>query len=137
MPSEDMVPYAAVAFTILLVAVIAGSMLALAHVVGPRRHGAVKDSPYESGVPVIGDARRRFNVRFYMVAMLFLLFDVEVVFMWPWAGLYHQASTAGLQIPLEGRFVGKEFLLAGMGVFFMLLLFGLVYEWKKGAFQWE
>ena len=63
-------------------------MLILAHTLGPKRRGPVKDSPYESGMPVVGDTRRRFNIRFYVVAMLFLLFDVEVVFLWPWATLF-------------------------------------------------
>lgn len=133
----DLTPYAAIAFAIVFVAIVAAFMLILAHAIGPRRHGPVKDAPYESGMPAVGDARRRFHVRFYVVAMLFLLFDVEVVIMWPWAVLFHQASTAGLKIPFEGGEVGKEFLMAGMALFFFLLLFGLVYEWLKGAFQWD
>jgi NADH-quinone oxidoreductase subunit A len=133
----DLTPYAAIAFTILFVAIVAASMLIVGHAIGPRRHGPVKDAPYESGMPAVGDARRRFNVRFYVVAMLFLLFDVEVVIMWPWAVLFHQAATAGVQLPFEGGVVGKEFLLAGMAIFFLLLVFGLVYEWLKGAFQWD
>ncbi|MEK6677446.1 MAG: NADH-quinone oxidoreductase subunit A [Planctomycetota bacterium] len=134
-----MTPYAAIAITILVVAATAVAMLVLAHVIGPKaRRGSIKDSAYESGVPAIGDARRRFNVRFYMVAVLFLLFDVEVVFLWPWAVVFHPAATNGLQIPLEsGGFAGKGFLLVGMSIFFVMLLFGLIYEWKKGAFQWD
>jgi len=65
--------YAAILAVIILATLIAGSMLALAHLIGPKRAGRVKDATYESGVPVVGDARRRFNVRFYIVAMLFLL----------------------------------------------------------------
>jgi len=131
-------PYAAIGVVILLVTLLAGIMLILAHAVGPRRHGPVKDSPYESGVPPIEDARRRFNVRFYMIAVLFLLFDVEVIFLWPWAQVFHAASTNGATIPLEGGGVaGKGFLLLGMGIFFCLLVFGLIYEWKKGALRWE
>jgi len=132
-------PYAAIGFVILLVMFIAGSMLILAHVIGPRRrHGPVKDMPYESGMPPIADTQRRFNVRFYIVAVLFLLFDVEVVFLWPWAEAYSAAARHGATIPLEtGGEAGKGFLLIGMGIFFALLLFGLLYEWKKGAFQWD
>ena len=132
-------PYAALGFVILMVASVAAAMLVAAHVVGPkRRHGSVKDAPYESGVPPIGGTQRRFNVRFYIVAVLFLLFDVEVVFLWPWAEVYSAAARTGAAVPLEtGGVAGKGFLLVGMGVFFALLLFGLAYEWKKGAFQWD
>ena len=111
-------------------------MLAAAQLIGPKRHGPGKDSPYESGMPILADTERRFNVRFYIVAVLFLLFDVEVVLMWPWAQVFHEAATAGVTIPLEGGGeAGKGFLLIGMAIFFSLLVFGLVYEWKKGAFR--
>jgi NADH-quinone oxidoreductase subunit A len=78
-------PYAPVMALIIMVILMVIVIMILAHVIGPGRHGRVKDSTYEAGVPIIGDARRRFNVKFYIVAMLFLLFDVEVVFLWPWA----------------------------------------------------
>ena len=137
-PSATLDPYAAIGVTIAMVIVVIAAMLILAHAVGPRRHGPVKDSPYESGMPVLTDARRRFHIRFYIVAVLFMLFDVEVIFMWPWATVFHHAATTGATIPLEtGGAAGKGFLLAGMGLFFALLLFGLLYEWKKGAFQWD
>ncbi len=113
-------------------------MLVLAHTIGPKRHGAVKDSPYESGMPVIGGTQQRFNIRFYIVAMLFLLFDVEVVLFWPWVLAFHGAAADGETFPLAGgATAGKDFLRVGMGVFFLLLLFGLIYEWKRGAFEWE
>ncbi|MGD2111423.1 MAG: NADH-quinone oxidoreductase subunit A [Phycisphaerae bacterium] len=131
-------PYAAIGITILMVTLIALIILILGHTLGPRRHGPVKDTAYESGVPLIADTERRFNVRFYIVAMLFLLFDVEVIFMWPWAQVYYQAATTGTSLPVEnGDPVGKGFLLIGMGIFFALLVFGLLYEWRKGAFQWD
>ena len=129
--------YAAIGVTLAIVVIIAAGMLIVAHVLGPRRHGPVKDQPYESGMPLIVENRRRFNIRFYIVAMLFMLFDVEVIFIWPWAILFHRAATDGTTIPMEGGVAGKGFLLAGMGFFFLLLLFGLAYEWKKGAFEWE
>ena len=129
--------YAAIGVTLAIVLLIAAGMLVVAHVLGPRRHGPVKDQPYESGMPLIMENRRRFNIRFYIVAVLFMLFDVEVIFMWPWAALYHQSATAGVTVPMEGGVAGKGFLLAGMGFFFLLLLFGLVYEWKKGALDWD
>lgn len=121
-----------------MVATVTGAMLVAAHLIGPRRHGPVKDSPYESGVPPVADARRRFNVRFYIVAVLFLLLDVEVVFLWPWAQVFNQAATKGLTIPLPGGGeAGAGFLLVGMGMFFILLVFGLLYEWKRGALRWD
>ena len=136
--SSSLDPYAAIAVTILMVLVVIAAMLILAHVVGPSRHGPVKDSPYESGMPVATDARRRFHIRFYVVAVLFMLFDVEVIFLWPWATVFHRAATTGTTIRLDtGGVAGKGFLLGGMGIFFGLLLFGLLYEWKKGAFQWD
>jgi NADH-quinone oxidoreductase subunit A len=136
--SETMQAYAAIGVTILLVVVTAAGMLIAAHAVGPKRSGPVKDSPYESGMPVIHDSRRRFNIRFYIVAVLFMLFDVEVVFLWPWALLFHKAATTGATVHLDnGEIYGKGFLLAGMAIFFALLLFGLLYEWKKGAFEWD
>ena len=76
-------PYAAICVVILVVSALAGIMLVLAHTVGPRRHGPVKDTPYESGVPPIAGARGLFNVRFYIVALLSLLLDVDVVLLWP------------------------------------------------------
>lgn len=132
-------PYAIIGVIILVVAVLILAMLAAAHGIGPRKHhGPVKDRPYESGMPVIGDTHRRFNVAFYIIAILFLLFDVEVLFMWPWALVFHRAAATGATVAVEhGATIGKGFLLLGMSVFFALLLFGLLYEWKKGAFQWE
>lgn len=136
---ESIEPYAAIGATILIVGVIAAAQLSIAHLIGPKpKHGPTKDSAYESGMPLIVDTHRRFNVSFYIIAILFLLFDVEIVFMWPWAVVFYQACTTGATLPLEGGgVVGKGFLLAGMGVFFSLLLFGLLYEWKKGALKWE
>lgn len=131
-------PYAAIGVTIVIAAVAAVGMLVVAHGVGPKRRGPVKDSPYESGVPIVVDTQRRFHVRFYVVAMLFMLFDVELIFIWPWATAFHEAATTGATVPLEdGTLVGKGFLLTGMAMFFALLVFGLIYEWKKGAFEWD
>jgi NADH-quinone oxidoreductase subunit A len=131
-------PYAAIGAVIIMVVIAAIGALVLAHTIGPKRRGPVKDSPYESGMPVIGDTHRRFNIRFYIVAMLFLLFDVEVVFLWPWITAFYQAAVHGDVVALEnGELAGAGFLLAGMGMFFVLLVFGLVYEWKRGAFEWD
>lgn len=129
--------YASILILIAIAVTMAAGILVLTHLVGPKRHGALKEDTYESGMPILQDARRRFNVRFYILAMLFLLFDVEVVILWPWAMVFHDAAVHGQTIEAGGAMVGKGFLLAGAGVFLILLLVGFVYEWKKGVLQWD
>lgn len=130
-------PYAPVLVLILAIIATAGLILLLSHWVGPRRSGSVKDSTYESGMPLFTDARRRFNVKFYIVAMLFLLFDVEVVFLWPWAPLFHQASVSPDTSFVVAAGFDKTFLLVEMVVFLAILTVGYVYAWRKGAFRWS
>jgi NADH-quinone oxidoreductase subunit A len=130
---------------ILLVTVLAliVAILALTHAIGPKRHGAVKDLPYESGVDPVGDARRRFNVRFYLVAVLFLVFDVEILFLYPWAVLFPRTRVsegseyADWAVQLANAGYGPGFLGLTIGFFFALLLAGFVYEWRKGVFRWD
>ena len=107
-------------------------MLALSHVLSNYRRTPVKTSPYESGMPVLGDARERFSVKFYLVAMLFILFDIEVVFMIPWAVAFSRALGAG-----AGDGLGAGVLLLEMLVFMLILVVGYVYVWKRGALQWD
>jgi len=98
----------------------------------------VKQQAYESGVPALGDARERFSVRFYLVAILFIIFDIETVFMFPWAVYYKQLSCL---VPLvaDACPVGNVSLfgLSEMLVFMLILLVGFIYVWKKGALQWD
>jgi len=98
----------------------------------------VKQQAYESGVPALGDARERFSVRFYLVAILFIIFDIETVFMIPWAVYFKQLSCF---VPLVNDVcpVGNIsfFGLGEMLVFMLILLVGFVYVWKKGALQWD
>ena len=98
----------------------------------------VKQQAYESGVPALGDARERFSVRFYLVAILFIIFDIETVFMIPWAVYFRQLSCF---VPLVNDVcpVGNIsfFGLGEMLVFMLILLVGFVYVWKKGALQWD
>ncbi|EAT17365.1 NADH-quinone oxidoreductase subunit A [Desulfuromonas acetoxidans] len=89
---------------------------------GPKKPSAVKLAPYECGMPLIGTARERFSVKFYIVAMLFILFDIEAVFLYPWAVVFKRLGMFGF---IE------------MGVFIVILLVGYVYVWKKGALEWE
>ena len=97
-----------------------------------------KATPYESGMPPLGDARERFSVKFYMVAMLFIVFDIETVFMIPWGAYYRELSCAAPLI--NGVCPAGQISLFGLGemlVFIAILLVGFVYVWKKGALQWD
>jgi NADH-quinone oxidoreductase subunit A len=113
--------------------IIGGSALTIR-----RRPTPVKQQAYESGVPALGDARERFSVRFYLVAILFIIFDIETVFMIPWAVYFKQLSCF---VPLVNDVcpVGNIsfFGLGEMLVFMLILLVGFVYVWKKGALQWD
>ena len=113
-------------------------MLALSHLTLRPRPTPVKQTPYESGIPPLGDARERFSVKFYLVAMLFIIFDIETVFMIPWGVHYRQLSCAvplanGACPPSGVSFFG----LGEMLVFMLILLVGFVYVWKKGALRWD
>jgi len=98
----------------------------------------VKQNPYESGIPVLGDARERFSIKFYLVAILFIIFDIETVFMIPWGVYYRQLSCS---VPLlNGSCPTGQTTFFGLGemlVFMAILLVGLAYVWKKGALQWD
>lgn len=104
---------------------VGGSLLALTHVLGPRLPNRLKNEPFECGFPPLGDARRRFSVRYYLVAILFLLFDVEAVFFFPWAVVYRKYLSI------------NEFILIEMGLFVLVLLVGYLYALGKGAFEWD
>jgi len=117
-------------------------ILVLTHWIGPKRSGPVKDATYESGMEPIGDTRRRFSVRFYLIAVLFLVFDVELLFLYPWAVLFpRMGSTQGADAAWAQQLAqagySPLYVLAGVGVFFVLLLVGLVYEWRRGVFKWN
>ena len=113
-------------------------MLGLSHLTLRPRPTPVKSTPYESGMPPLGDAHERFSVKFYMVAVLFIIFDIETVFMIPWGAYYRQLSCS---VPLVNDIcpVGhlSLFGLSEMVVFIVILLVGFIYVWKKGALQWD
>ena len=114
------------------------AIMVLTHIIGPKRKGPVKDSPYESGMPLVGDARRRFNVRFYIIAMLFLLFDVEVVLLWPCMLVLRKVSAEEMTvIDGFGTEIGKGFMLGAIGLFVALLVWGYLYDMKRGVLRWE
>lgn len=102
--------------------VIVVVLLTVASLLGPKSTNAAKNDPFESGNAPKGDARIRFSVRFYLVAMLFLIFDLEVVFLYPWAIYFRQLGVFGL---------------VQMGIFLVILAIGYAYVWKKGALEWN
>lgn len=115
---------------VILLAVATGLailMVALGHILGPRRDTPLKLMPYESGMTPIGPAMRRIPVRFYLIAVLFILFDIEVVFFLPWAVVFTQFVRQGLGL----------FVVAEMFVFIAILLVGYIYAWKKDALEWQ
>ena len=120
------------------VAMNAVMILALSHLTMRPRPSPVKQAAYESGIPALGDARERFSVKFYMVAMLFIIFDIETVFMIPWGAHYRQLSCG---VPLAGGACPAGqlsfFGLVEMLVFMAILLVGFIYVWKKGGLQWD
>lgn len=120
------------------VAFVAGVILAVSRFTVPAQRTAVKVAPYESGMNPLGDARERFSVKFYLVAMLFIVFDIETVFMVPWGVYYRQLSCAA-PLTAAGCPAGQLSLfgLGEMLVFVAILVVGLVYVWRKGALQWD
>ncbi|MFO3796042.1 MAG: NADH-quinone oxidoreductase subunit A [Anaerolineales bacterium] len=114
--------YVAIAILIALATVIAVLTVVMGELFGPKRRTPVKLEPYESGMRPIGPGTRRMPVRFYLIAMLFILFDIEVVFLLPWAVVFRQLGVFGL---------------VEMLIFIAILLVGYFYAWKKGALEWE
>jgi len=110
-------------------------LLLLGWAVGPKRQGAVKQMPYESGMDPIHDAHRRFDVRFHLVAIAFLLFDVELLFLYPWA--VASRDPAGLPSLFGTGGFSRGLVFAEVLVFIGLLFLGWVYAWRKGVFQWR
>ena len=122
-------PYASFLLLLLLVVANAVGMIAASHLITRRRPTPVKELPYESGMPPLGDARERFSVKFYLVAMLFIVFDIETVFLFPWATIFLSGGGVGS--------LSTGFLLVEMLVFLVILFVGYIYVWKRGAFQWD
>jgi NADH-quinone oxidoreductase subunit A len=122
---------------IILLALSAGLaflVIILGHSLGPRRDTKLKLMPYESGMNPIGPAVRRMPARFYLVAVLFILFDIEVIFFLPWAVVFNDfiaGKIPGFEI------TGGPFILLEMVFFIIILLVGYVYAWKKDALEWE
>jgi len=115
-------PYLPLVVMFAIAAVVVLALLLIASKVGPKSTNPAKAQPFESGNPPKGDARMRFSVRFYLIAMLFLIFDLEVVFLYPWAIYFRQLGMFGL---------------VQMVIFLVILTIGYVYVWKKGALDWD
>lgn len=109
-------------FSLLFVVLLMGA----AHILGPKREYYRKQMPYECGIPPTGGVRHPFSVKFYLIALFFILFDIEIVFILPWALIFREyVGSAG------------DFLLIEMGLFIAVLVIGLAYIWKKGALDWD
>ncbi len=106
----------------LIAMAVATGMLGISYLLGKKVRNRVKDSPYECGIEPTGSARERFSVKFYLVGMLFILFDIEAIFLYPWAVVYREL---------------KMFAFFEMLVFIVLVLAGFFYIWKKGALDWS
>ena len=115
---------------------VAAVMLGVSAAVGPSKTGPVKEMPYESGMDPIHDARRRFDVRFYLVAIAFLVFDVELLFLYPWA--VATQKPAGIDAAVAHGWVASRELVFGEAMAFIALLgVGFIYAWRKGVFRWR
>jgi len=120
------IPYPDTYFAVLVQAVIAvviaAALVAISFLLGKRVRNRVKDSPYESGIAPTGSARERFSVKFYLVAIVFILFDIEAVFLYPWAVVYRELKMFGF---------------FEMLIFVVLVMSGFLYIWRKGALDWS
>ena len=114
--------YLAIAVLIVLASLVALIAIGLGELFGPKKKTERKSQPYESGMTPYGPGTRRMPIRFYLIAVLFILFDIEVVFFLPWAIVFRKLGLFGL---------------VEMIVFIVILLVGYVYAWKKGALEWE
>jgi len=114
--------YYPIAVFIAVVTFLGIIVITLGHLFGPRRPTKIKSAPYESGMTPIGPGTRQMPVRFYIMAMLFIIFDIEVIFLFPWAVIFKELGVFGLIEVI---------------IFILLLLVGFIYVWKKGALEWE
>ena len=115
-------PYLGILILALIGVLNAAAMMGVSHLLGSNRPTSVKRTPYESGITPLGSTRERFSVNFYLVAMLFIVLDIETLFLIPWAAVFREFGLAGL--------IEVTVFLAVLGV-------GLVYAWKKGALEWD
>jgi len=122
MPTTPTEYYFPVLVQAIVAMALAAGLLSVSFLLGKRVRNRVKDMPYESGIVPTGDARQRFSVRFYLVAMLFILFDIEAIFLYPWVVVYRELKMVAF---------------VEMLIFVILILSGFFYIWKKGALDWS
>jgi NADH-quinone oxidoreductase subunit A len=122
MPTSYPDTYFPVLVQIVIAVLVATGLVALSYLLGKRVKSRVKDTPYESGIAPTGSARERFSVKFYLVGIVFILFDIEAIFLYPWAVVYREL---------------KMFAFVEMLLFIVLILSGFFYIWKKGALDWS
>ena len=132
-PEFDLGTYLPIFAYLALLIVFAVSTLIIAHTVGPRSDTKGKQTPYESGMDPVGDARQRFDIKFYLVAIMFLVFDVELLFLYPWAVVAY--SKQGQQSGFPPELKLPVFIC--VMTFIVLLLIAYLYDWKKGVFKWR
>ena len=120
--------YIPILIVFIFVAGFAVTNIVLSHVVGKRKDSRAKLMPYECGMDPVGSAHQRFSVKFYLIAMLFILFDIEAIFLLPWAVVFRTLS--------HNIAIGKAFVFFEMMIFVAVLLVGYIYVWKKGLFEW-
>jgi NADH-quinone oxidoreductase subunit A len=125
--------YIPILIVFIFVAGFAVTNIVLSHVVGKRKNTRAKLMPYECGMDPVGSAHQRFSVKFYLIAMLFILFDIEAVFLLPWAVVF---KTMARTLTLNGQ-SARSFVFFEMMIFIAVLLVGYVYVWKKGLFEWN
>src|ERR1022692_1627768 len=125
MPTSLTEEYFPVLLQALVAMLLAAGLITVSYLLGKRVKNRVKDIPYESGIVPTGDARQRFSVKFYLVGMLFILFDIEAIFLYPWAVVYRDLPDHGMSGFVE------------MLIFVILILSGFFYIWKKGALDWS
>lgn len=118
--------YLPILIMLILAAVIGAVLLSLNWILGRHQRNPSKLAPYESGVPLLDENRKRINVRFYQIAMLFILFDIEAAFLYPWAVIYRDSAKGS----------AAWFIFSEMLIFILLLAVGYVYAWKKKTFDW-
>lgn len=117
-----MIEYLAILIYILIAVAFAIFAIFASHLLGQRKPSPIKEEPYECGMTTVGSSFRRIPIKYYIIAMLFLLFDIEVVFLYPWAVVFKEL---------------KVFAFISMAVFIGILLIAYLYIWKKGALEWE
>ncbi len=117
-----LIEYLPILLLVVIALLFAGGAVLLSSVMGPRRATPVKGEPYECGIAPVGLARDRFSIKFYLVAMLFIIFDIEIIFLFPWGVIFRELGWFGF---------------FEMGAFVLVLALGLAYVWRKGGLEWD